>query len=521
MIKKNKNIFQILFTLTLGAAVVFSCEAEPDDLGSQFFQNGAQGIEAGFDVVIYNNSHNDTIKSDEGKIVEATLGAFNEPVFGLQKSAYVTQVRLGSYNPDFGTNASVDSVVLQLKPLFFNAADSVKTATYDDITYEGTAAKKVVTTYPVRKYGKAKLGGTTTQLTLNVHAVNEFLESSATDIYSNRQVALGALLGTKTFDGNVRGIKITKKSDNADLLNRDPAIRIALDRNFFQTNLINKKGSFELEDAASFIRFFKGIRISVAENDGYIFNFNPGEITGIVYYKYDKTENGTTTRPQATFSLDLGTSNVHFNQIVYSRPSAFTAAMAASNRISGDPKIYLQGMGGPGAEVKIPAQVVAQLKTLYNTQKIGILSAKIRLYTDVATWNNSFAKPSTYVTLFKQVTPNSSGTPVPEYSFLEDMNAFQYSGLFKLINAVDLSKNPAYYEISITQSLRNMIEKESTTEKYITLDVGDFRSNNSSSLLGKDFTTRAYTPNRVVLVGSDPSNAQYKAQLKVIYSKKQ
>ena len=88
-----------------------------------------------------------------------------------------------------------------------------------------------------------------------------------------------------------------------------------------------------------------------------------------------------------------------------------------------------------------------------------------------------------------------------------------------MVNAVDLEKNPAYYEVNITQSIKNMIEKESTTDKLITLDVGEFRSG-TTGLLGKDFTTRAYSPNRIVLVGSVPSNTQYKAQLKVIYSKK-
>jgi len=520
MIKKDKNIFRILFAIFIGATVVVSCEPEADDLGSQFFQNGAQGTESSYDIVIFNKNNNDTIKSDENKIIEATLGAFDEPNFGLQKSAYVTQVRLGSYNPDFGANPVVDSVVLQLKPLYYNAADSTKTATYDDITYEGNAAKKVVITYPVKKYGKAKIGSAPRPLTLNVHLVNDFLESFQTDVFSDRQVALGQLLGTKTFDGNLRNIKITKKSDNSELFSREPGLRIELNKDFFQNNIINKKGSFELNDAASFIRFIRGLRISVAENDGYLFNFNPNEISAVIYYKYDKTENGTTTRTQTSFSLDLGSSNVHFNQIAYTRPAAFTAAMANINRVNGDRRIYLQGMGGPGAEVKIPAAVVAQLKNLYNTQKIGVLSAKIRLYTDASVWNNSYTKPATFATLFKQITTSTSGSQTTEYSFSDDVFAFQYSNLFKLINAVDLDKNPAYYEIAVTQTLRNMIEKESTTDKYITLDVGEFRSSNSA-LLGKDYTTRAYTPNRIVLVGSDPSNTQYKAQLKVIYSQKQ
>jgi hypothetical protein len=32
-----------------------------------------------------------------------------------------------------------------------------------------------------------------------------------------------------------------------------------------------------------------------------------------MYYKYDKTENGTTTRPQTTFRFNLGSSNAHLS----------------------------------------------------------------------------------------------------------------------------------------------------------------------------------------------------------------
>ena len=369
MIKEIQNIFKLSFSLFAGAAIFIACEPEADQLGSQFFQNGtAKDSIASYDVIIYNNPReNDTIQSDAGKITEATLGAFDEPNFGMQKSAYVTQVRLSSYDPDFGTNAVLDSVVLQMKPLYYTTSDSVKTVTYEDYVFpEGSvAAKKVVTTYPVKKYGKLKIGGLPSKFTVNVNEVDEFLDSYQTNVYSNRQVAQGALLGTKVFDGNVRSIKITKDTDNSELYSKDAALRIELNKDFFQQKIINKKGSFELKDAASFIRYFKGLRFSVVENDGFIFNFNPNEITATMYYKYDKTNtDNTITKTSSTYTLDLGTSNAHFSQISYNRPSSYITAMGSINKVTGDPKIYLQGMGGPGAEMKIPDAVINELKNL-------------------------------------------------------------------------------------------------------------------------------------------------------------
>lgn len=515
MIKEIQNIFKLFFMLISGAAITIACESEADELGLQFFQAGnAQGTETTYEIIAFNADHNNVIEADNDKLTEATLGAFDEPNFGMQKSSYVTQVRLSSYDPDFGTNPKVDSVVLQIKPLYYTASDSVKTATYEDYIHpDNVAAKKVVTTYPIKKYGKAKRN-----FTINVNEVDDFLDSPQTNFKSDKQVTIGKLLGSRTFDGYLRAIKITKDSDNSELFSRDAGLRINLDKDYIETKIINKKGSFELKDAASFIRYFKGIRISVAENDGYIFNFNPNEITAVIYYKHDNSSTDN-SKVNATYSLDLGVSNAHFNQIQYSRPNAFDNAMTSSNQNTGDPIIYMQGMGGPGVEIKIPKTEIDKLKTLYNTQKIGILSAKIRLYSSES-WNNKYyAKPSAFVVLDKEKTSTTTTT----YSFLKDLTTFLNSGVYKMVNAVDLDKNPAYYEISITQTLKDIIEKEATSEKSITLDVGDFQRGNTG-YLGKDFTTMAYTPNRILLVGSNvpQTDGQYanRAQLKVIYSKK-
>lgn len=524
MIKEIPNIFKLSFSLLVGIAVFIACEPAADQLGAQFFQNGiAKDSTANYDVVVYNTPReNDTIQTDADRLAEATLGAFNEPIFGLQKSAYVSQMRLSSYDPDFGTNPVVDSVVLQIKPTYYTDTDSVKTVTYEDYVYPdgNVAAKKVVTSYPVKKYGKYTIGGVPAKFKVNVHQVNDFLDSYQTKVFSNKEVALGALLGSKTFDGNIRSIKITKDTDNTELYNKDVSFTIPLDKDFFQRNIVNKKGSFELKDAASFIRYFRGIRLSVEENDGYLFNFTPNDITATMYYKYDTTNaDNSVTKTSSTYTFDFGSSNAHFSQIYNNRPSSFTAAMNSIDKIKGDPKIYLQGMGGPGAEVKVPETVIAKLKNLYNTQKIAVLSAKIKFYSDASIWNNKYTKPSTLVVLSKDITTDTGGNKTTTTSFLEDMTKFKYSSVYKMVNAVDLTTNPSYYEIDITQSIKNMVENEATSEKYITLDIGDFRSS-STGLLGKNYTTRAYNPSRIVLVGSDPNNVSYKAQLNVIYSKK-
>ena len=527
MIKNIKKLLNITASLVMGSLILWSCESDADQLGSQFFQNGAQGAETAYPVIAYNVNNGDSVRTDNSRLQTATLGAFNEPQFGLQKSAYVSQVRLSSYAPDFGTNAVLDSAVLVIKPTY--PTDSVTTTTDENYIYPdgNVAAKRVVTTYPISKYGKTKLNDGKTVFNIKVHEVTEFLASNVDDIRSNRTVATGALIGSKVFKGDITSIKVTKDTDNSELFVRDVALRIPMDSAFFQNKIIAKASSPELADVASFIRYFKGLKVSVDENDGYVFSFDPTTVAINLYYKNDVVADGTTTRPQSVFSLDLGSSNTYFNEIKYNRAgSAFETALATSNQVTGDYKLFAQGMGGPGIGLRIPATTVAEIKQLFNNDKIGIISAKIRLYTDVEDWNNNYAKPSSFVVRQRDLTPAAGESEYLD-DYLEDLSAMAYNSVFQLVKGYDLDKNPAYYDIAITQTFKNIIEKEAENHDLI-LNVGTYTTDSSSgSLMGalysslgaQNFTTRAYTPNRAVFVGSNPASDK-KVQLLVAYGKK-
>ena len=506
-----KKLIKIAGSMAIGGLILMSCESEADNLGAQFFQDGVAGTEAEYDLVAYNVNNNDTIRTDAARLQSATLGAFNEPVFGLQKSSYVSQIRLSQYDPDFGDNPVLDSAVMVIKPIY--AADSVTTTTLEDYTHTGdVAAKKVVSTYPVTKYGKTKIGGKTT-FNINVHEVTDFLASNDAKIFSNKTVNTGALIGSKVFTGDVNSIKITRDSDNSDLFTRDVSLRIPMDSTFFSNKIIAKEDGVELTDAASFIRYFRGIRVSVEENDGYIFSFGPNDMALTLYYKNDKVENGETTRESHTYTMDLGSSNIRFNQIAYDRSgSQLATALASSNAETGDPKIFMQGMGGPGMGLRIPAETVAAIKDMYANEKIGIVSAKLRFYTDTDLWNNAYKKPDYFTVKQKDL-----------YSYLVDMEAF-FGTFYNLVKPYDLDKNPAYYDIGITKTFKEVIEKEATNHDFI-LNVGNYTYDVNGNLLGsyyddsQNYNTRSYTPFRAVMVGTDPANER-RPKLRIIYGKK-
>lgn len=523
MIYNMKKAFTILSMVIFGGMLVYNCEPDPDSLGEQLFLDGAaEGNEVPYDVIAYNIDNNDSIRSDAAKLGLATLGAFNEKQFGMQKASYYTQLRLAAYDPDFGTNAVVDSVVLVIKPTY--ASDSVKTTTNEDYVYpEGSvAAKKVINRYPATKYGRTKINSG--NLTVNVNEVTDFLNGYSDIAYSNKVYGAGQLLGSKTFDGYVSSVAITKDSDNSSLFSSEAGFRIPLKPEFFQTKIINKKGQPELKDVASFIRYFRGLKISVEENDGYLVQFSPSGVELIMYYK--SVDAGATTATQKKYAFSIGNGNAHIGNYVYDRIDSAVEGIV-SNPAVGDAKLFAQGMGGNSIGIKFPKSTIDDLRKLYNENKAGIISAKIRMYTHPNSWNNKLKKPS-LLTIIQRDKDVKDEKGNEKNVFTNDLLLLSATPNFAYLRAYDLDKNPSYYDFTVTQSLKEIVEKGLPFEKkYFKIDVGNFlQSSTGTTLAGPQFTSRPFSTDRIVFLGSDATMPatdplkKYEIKLRVTYGTK-
>ncbi len=536
----------MLVLAIFGSAFLYNCEPDPDSLGEQLFNgDAAQGNEIAYPVIAYNYDNNDSIRSDASRLISglsesgvttnvAVLGAFTEPQFGMQRASYVTQLRMPTDNFDFnGANPKVDSVVLVVRPpantasnTYFFEGDSLRTNTYTktDFPVDGVATEVSIEkkTYPVRKYGK--IGGASKSMKINVHEVTTFLDANNDALKrSNASISTGELLGSGVFDGNVSSLSITKKSDNSIVFSGNLGFRMKLSNtNFFQTHILDKKGKPELQDAANFIRYFKGIKISVDETDRYLYQFSPNDLQVIMYYKYDKTDNGTTTRPQTTLNFNLGSANAHIGLYEYNRSgSPAAAALAASNPNEGDERLFVQGMGGPSVVVKIKDETITKLKEIYNKDKAGIVSAKIRVYLDPATWKNTGSTEDRKFTLLNN-TLNAGKIDYSKLTFTSDLT--NGLGLYYY------KENPGYYDFVVTKTVKDIVEGKTETvgdatqpivNKPLIINAGAFAASTTGTLLGVRNTTRAFDMNRIILTGVDKTNTNPKRiQLMVTYGTK-
>ena len=477
--KKQMSKIKLILSVFLFGGLMVSCNSDSDDLGKNLFDgNSVTGNQVSYDLVTYNINNGDVVRADSYALQRATLGAFTEGQFGMQKSAYVTQVRLSKYAPDFGTNPVVDSVVLEIKPQY-DATTKVVTTT--DVTHGGQAAKQALTKYEAVKYGNPAA-----TMNIDVHEIATDLGAVGTEKLSNSPVATSGLpLGTKVFSGNVYAVSINKTSDNTALLTREAGVRIQLDKNYFRDKIANKSGATELSNESNFINYFKGLKISVRENNGYLINFAPNEVTMTMYY----TSGG---KPN-TFGFDLGSSNVHFSQISYNRSSTFNTVMAGINSTNGDPLLYMQGMGGPGAGIKLNGAGVSDLKRLYKERGAAILSAKVRLYTDTNTWNNSYTKPVGFL-VRKQ----------GETDFITDLKTMLGNSNYSLVKAYSTNSNPSYYDIDITKTIKDIVEKEAEAKDLI-VNIGEYLISNGN-LVSEDYNNNVSSPYRAVFVGTNAAN---------------
>ena len=92
----------------------FSCKKATDEIGVDFIPKGNQHgslVADSFDIKAY------TVKEDSLKIDSLTsnlLGALNDGSFGTSSANLYTQILLREINVDFGTNPTIDSIVLSL-----------------------------------------------------------------------------------------------------------------------------------------------------------------------------------------------------------------------------------------------------------------------------------------------------------------------------------------------------------------------------------------------------------------------
>lgn len=528
-----KKFFNILLSSTLAFAVgstIVSCEEETLGLGGGLVGGDANGNVASYDVIAY-NTYYDSLKADQKVLQNAILGAYQEPIFGKTKANFISQFRMNTTGPVFGKNPTVDSVHLFI-PVYHNTtSDSVITDTINlskpGVKPEDSDTILIRKTYKVDSiYGKKDLN-----MKLNVREINTVLYSDSS-YYSNPnhraqdQITINpTILGSKVIGSKVQNITIKEKVGTTNIYEEKVGYKISLDKDYFQTKIINNENTGLLGDYATFIRrVIQGIDISVEEDNGFLFAFNPNQLAIKMYYSNDSSTEGQRNNTSVDFSFTNVWSsttgyNVQVNQIENSgKGSAFVNNLNDPNKmINGSSRLFLNGTDGTRVNVKLIEEQINQLKSNIAANNWVIIGAKLQFHIDesynfpkpgfLMAWNN-YKKDGKYVNeLFDDV--------------LTFYNAYPSNVHFNPFVGGDTK----HYTIDITKHIKNMVEFGKTYEdQEMIVTMGNFLMGTSDT--STIFSTSPFyrntiaNPYRVVLHGNASEDVEKKLKLLVYYTKK-
>ncbi|HOY30881.1 MAG TPA: DUF4270 domain-containing protein [Bacteroidales bacterium] len=252
------------------------------------------------DIPVYAHTvYEDSVRTDE--TTYNLIGSYLDPVFGLTDAGVFTQFNLTTTSVPFGDNPVCDSVVLSL-------------------AYQGF------------------YGDTSSMLTLNVFEISD-------DFYYDNTYYSDDILGT--YKNNYAGITFKpnfKDSVQVGSIKYPPHLRVRL-KNTLGQKFIDASGTSYLTDNASFLKFFKGLNISVKSvtSDGVMLYFNMlSSITKLTLYYHSDDDTAA-----YNFVIDSKTARFNtFDHKGFSTADPLFKQQLSGDTLLGDSILYVQAMAG-------------------------------------------------------------------------------------------------------------------------------------------------------------------------------
>jgi hypothetical protein len=139
----------------------------------------------------------------------------------------------------------------------------------------------------------------------------------------------------------------------------EPGIRVPLDAAFFQENILNKEGKFELISDSNFKDFFRGIHMSITPiTDDIMLLLDLRSASISIAYEYDQVIDGDIEKAERQFNLNLltgqGNAPIQGNAVNTLLSDAYPPEVSdkLDTGVNAD-KIYLKGAAGSFTEIKL------------------------------------------------------------------------------------------------------------------------------------------------------------------------
>ncbi|NRD19056.1 DUF4270 domain-containing protein [Winogradskyella eckloniae] len=563
--KKNKLALN-LFAFVLLACSFIACDndfatIESDVINSDNATNFSVEI-ASSDIITYTKPLGPVQTNDFGSGL-STLGIYDD-IYGRTIASFVTQLAPSTVDPEFGDNATIDSVVVTMP--FFNTAidfDDDGNVIYDidsiipkSDTYKNIKLRIFENNYFIRDFDPAGDFNESQAYFSNKTASNSemisnlegeeliFLDEPQTSYYesSNNNI---------TINSDVFVLEEEDDDDDDDLpqvIERQaPGIRIRLDPTFWQTKILDKEGDAVLSSQNNFADYFRGLYFKVEPNDAgdgsfIVLNTNSTTANVTVYYKNttttvndDGTEEETTNT--GTYVLNFSPNKINFFD------NDFSQSITEGNSETGDSKIYLKGGQGAIAGVKL-------FQGMYD-EEAGISNFEKFRSDFVVLENNEFVSSKRLVNeanlvfyvdqdIVQNNEPNrlylydiDNNSPLIDY-YLDGLNntlpsfsIVNHLGPLERVDEDDPTSAGVKYKFKITDHINNLLLRDSTNIELglsVSLNVNleeSIAQRKVQTASDIDFTVPAsstISPRGVVLHGNNTNDDSKKVYLEIYYT---
>lgn len=364
--KHKTNALKVVVTLLILVLTFVACDKDFNDLQSDVL--GKENLnfttsEMELPVLAYNKKL-DSVQINN--LSSNLLGVYNDPVYGLTTASIVSQITPTSFNPQFGTNTVVDSVVLSI-PYFSRSISSnevipqysIRDSLYgeeQDGSMNPVKLSIYSNTYYLRDYVPFELGSNNQLYYSYADAsvndtLNKALDGSNIIDFDNFKGPL--LYQDPEFEPSAEAIA-TNKTTNGEVTTDYgvPALRVKMDTAFWSNTIVKayKADSTILRNGNNFKNYFRGIYIKAEpinqKGNMILLNTTSSGANITIYYTKDSTTEGETTKGTYTFNFSGNRLNTFINE--FNGPT-----LQNGNSTDGDDKLYLKGMGGSMAVVDL------------------------------------------------------------------------------------------------------------------------------------------------------------------------
>lgn len=571
--KKIQFTVQNLLLILVIVGSFVACEREFATIGSGIIsENDFETSSQRFSVTTYNKDIGAIQTNDMPAIL---LGYNNDPVYGDYTANFVVQMTAAQYDPVFGQNVVLDSVVLTL-PYF-----SIQTETDEDGngTYEIDSV-----------FGDAPIRLSIFENRYFLRTFNPELEfEDELKYFSNKTSSDGNMISDGELEGTLLyttdeflptadEIVLTAEDEFGDVNVTSriaPALRVKLDNpgNFWENMFLNREDDIVLSNESNFLDHFRGLYFKAESlgGEGNMTMFSFGDSASLnIYYSNDLDEgdddddgipnladadvdgdgvvdNGTDTDGDGInddFDVDQtggldedgdgiddarieGSGNfvLNFNNNRANFLNSNFMTIPEGDEIDGDERLYLKGGDGSMAIINLfngdEEGNSAELDE-FKSQDWLINQAQLVFFVDQ---DAIMGKEPDRVILYDL----NNNTPLIDYFIDQSVSATQVNAKIDHLKPLEREGDDPdgagiKYKIEITEHINNIFLRDSTNVKLGLMVTSNVNTIDGLDVLDDDgvvervLSGAVLSPRGTVLFGNNTTNEEKQVQLEIFYT---